>query len=163
MKVWKIFLVTLISISFINAVTISADPKPITETAKGQPYPPPFLDGNWIFLGPDNMELPVDEPCFVIHGFGLQHWKESPPEWRQTLLHDSVFSLKLDDEPVRLRKWVRYYRYFDFLETEDFMLIVFYVQFEANEFQAGGEYSFKGVWEEQGVVLLELEMTVGFN
>lgn len=163
MKTSKICMVMLIFIGLLTAVPINANSKSIPENAKSVQYPPPFLEGNWIFLGPDHMELPVDEPCFVIHGFGLEHWKESPPEWRQTLLHDSVFSLNIGGEPVQLRKWVRYYRYFDFLENEDFMLIVFYVQFEANEFQAGVEYIFQGVWEEQGVVLLELEMTVGFN
>ena len=94
-------------------------------------------------------------------GTDVVPWKEFPPEWKKVLMSESSFSLSIDSEPVKLRKWNHHYR--EFIGYEDVMIVQFYVQFEANTFEADVEYVFTGSWIQEGVTLLVIENVVTFQ
>jgi hypothetical protein len=113
--------------------------------ALGQTFPPPFLKGNWIGLYVSGeVAVPVDQPCFVIHGFGNPNWPHDySAQEKNSALKDYSFALEIDGESVSLRKWI----HFDATTPNyvDLMSIYFYVQFESNQF-AVGTYTFHAVW-----------------
>lgn len=155
--------ISLLLLVLLASVLVCVEANPGQKKAKGQQFPPPFLEGNRIALVQGTLTIPVDQPCYVIHGWGNKDtpWKEFLPEWKQILLRESSFSLTIDDEPIQLMKWNRKYR--EYLDYEDIMLVLFYVQFEANTFEADVEYTFTGTWTQEGSIMGVVEMIVTFE
>jgi hypothetical protein len=101
----------------------------------------PELIGNEIDIldGPDYVELPADEPCHVIHGWGLDN--ASTLTWDEIMSFISnrvVFIYGVDTD---LTKMNRIYHY---NSTEDMLYKLYYVQYPSNHFF--GEHGFTGVW-----------------
>ena len=154
---------TLLLLALLTSVIVSVEANPGQQKAKGQQFPPPFLEGNRIEFIHSTLTIPVDEPCYVIHGWGTLStpWKEFQPEWKPILLRESSFSLSINGEPIPVRKWIHHYR--EFLGYEDVMLVQYYVQIEANTFEADVEYAFQGTWTQEGSVVYVHDMTVTFQ
>jgi hypothetical protein len=117
----------------------------------GKPDPlPAFLKGNRISVHPDSLEVSSSEPSFVIHGFiaGDIPWKELTKAEKKSWLKDATFELEIDGEPVEMKRWIHIYQVFtsaDGTVYEDIMLVLFYVKFDAGQFEPG-TYEFKGFW-----------------
>jgi len=114
---------------------------------KGSGPLPVFLDGTRInlLLG-GSPTLPADQPCFVIHGFG-DVWKDLTVEEKKSLLKDQYFTLKINGEPVELKRVVYFCNVPD--SPDDQMRVMYYVEFEAGHF-ATGTYTFTGTWYSPG-------------
>lgn len=155
--------ISLLVLALLTSAAACVEAEADQNNGKGQQFPPPFLEGNRINIMQGTSTAPADEPCYVIHGWGTDvvPWKEFPPEWKKVLMSESSFSLSIDSEPVKLRKWNHHYR--EFIGYEDVMIVQFYVQFEANTFEADVEYVFTGSWIQEGVTLLVIENVVTFQ
>jgi len=124
---------------------------------EGQEFPPPFLEGNRInILSGIDLALPADEPCFVIHGWISPNWQDATPEEKSNIRYE-CFELEIDGVSMDLRKFRHYYK--TYLIYEDVMFVWFYVQFEADHFEAGETYRFRGIWVGQEGPTIEIQVT----
>jgi hypothetical protein len=127
------------------------------------PYPPKFLHGNRINLYPGmpDLTLPVDEPCFVIHGWIHNEWNEFSSEERRDFLGNDSFSLSIDGTPIAVRRLLMFYKIFETPSSTLAMTINFYILFKANHFEPG-TYTFTGVWSTTGYVSDPSSISVTF-
>lgn len=151
----------ILSMIFASPVTAVPDGQ---GRAKGKTFPPVFLEGDRISVYVAGQTLPADEPHYVCHGWLWPNWNEYSGKERNSYLTEYWLELEIDGNPVELKKWIHKYK---IIETssgvyEDAMLIVFYVQFEAYEFEPG-TYEFRGVWNGPGGILQELTVDVEFT
>jgi hypothetical protein len=156
----SIIITTILMASII--IPVIANPVDLSKR-KGQQFPPSFMNGERISVYVDGQSLPVDEPYYVCHGWLWQNCKEYSGEEKKSILKDYWFELEIDGEPVEMKKWMRKYVTLEVNSViyEDAMLIVFYVQFDANHFESG-TYNFRGVWNGSGGILQEFVEDVEF-
>jgi hypothetical protein len=124
---------------------------------KGKKELPPFLKGNRINIWPDEVEIPIDENSFVCHGWLGLSWKDLSKQEQNTYKETHGFNLYIDDEPVELKEWKKYYKTLG--DYQDVMQFLFYIQFEPNSF-APGTYTFRGEhWNSTHTITRYVEVT----
>lgn len=116
-----------------------------------QQFPPAFLKGTRInILTVDPQTINSNEQSFVIHGWvaGDKPWKDLTPAERKAWKKEATFELWINGEMVNLKKWKHKYKEYENPAGDvyyDVMVILFYVQFDANQF-VPGDYEFTGTW-----------------
>ncbi len=133
--------------------------------AYGQKFPPPFLKGTRIGLFAGDYSVPADQPYFVIHGWVTPNWKDYSGQEKKSLLLDYQFVLEIDGVEVKSKKWIHHYNTYETPQVTliDVMVVDFYVEFKAYEFEAGS-HSFRGIWYGPGMTIEEERtITVQFS
>lgn len=154
-----------INLDRYQPTTIPWDIGGTTALFDGQEYPPALLDGNKISVYFSDLERPVDEACFVIHGWMWDDWQSRSPTKQNQLLHFSSFELWVDGNKISMEKLVHWHDEYEVpsgTTFEDVVFVSYYVQFEANQFTAG-DYTFKGVWKAPNNPTHTNEITVTFT
>jgi len=135
----RLLLVFLLSASVLslNIVPISA----INTIPGSTSRLPPEFTGNKIdiYEGPEYVELPANEPCYIDHGLGFPNWSNASMREKLNFMSSkAVFLLGVDYVLTELDIYYEYNR------NEDIMWKMFYIQFPEGYFQ--GEHTFTGVW-----------------
>lgn len=134
----KRFLLSILILTTLSSLNI------LTISAKNSEFdielgPPPELTGNKIDIIPGiDLELPIDEPCYVEHATGCSFWSNQTIRRKIHFILNAKFLLGVDFQLVELEF------YFSYDKESDIMWKVFYIQFPENYFQ--GEHYFTGVW-----------------
>jgi len=139
---------------------------PILNVSAVKPYLPPFLYGNRVnllelsFPPVTEIDLPVDEPFYIVHGIA-EPWKELSVEDRRMFMDDSLtrFELSIDGVPQGLRKWMN--QYIDEFGSQ-WKRKAFYIQFDPYEFDVGSSPVFEGSWYAYGSLIWSHTVTINF-
>jgi hypothetical protein len=129
-------------------IVLVVSPGIISVYAKQDDFPPAFLKGNRINVWLDSQIIDSTEKSFVIHGFATDEpWKDLSPAERKAWKNEATFELTINGTSTSLKKWTHKYKvYVSPLGTyENHMLILFYVQFDADQLPLG-DATFEGTW-----------------